>query len=76
MVTEQVEVLLQARESLGHWDASLTLSIRPHYGPVVDSAFTKNENQGYLPGSKDDRCLGLTTLPNLRSECPEIIICK
>jgi hypothetical protein len=74
-VTQLDEILLQARESLGHWDASLTLPILPHYGPVFDSASKENQYQGHLPGSKGDRCLGLTTLPHLHGECPEIVIC-
>jgi len=75
-VTQFSEVLLQARKSLGHWDSSLTLSVRLQYGPVVDSASNRNEYQGYLLGDKGDRCVGLAALPHLHGDRPEIIICK
>jgi hypothetical protein len=35
-----------------HWNFSLTLSFRPHYGPGVDSASYRKEYQGYLLGVK------------------------
>jgi len=34
-----------------HWNFSLT-SFRSHYGPGVDSASNRNENQGYFLGVK------------------------
>jgi len=40
----------------------LIKSIRPHYGPEVDSASNRNENQEYFLGRKGGRYLGLTTL--------------
>jgi len=39
------------------------LLFRPHYGQRIDLASNRNEYQGQLLGSKDDRCVGLTTLP-------------
>jgi hypothetical protein len=45
-----------------HWDFSLTLSFRPHYGPGVDSA-SKRVVLMISPGSKGGQCVGLTTLP-------------
>jgi hypothetical protein len=30
------------------WNFSLTKSFRPHYGPGVDSASNRNENQEYF----------------------------
>jgi hypothetical protein len=35
-----------------HWNFSLTLSFRQHYGPGVDSAFDRNEYQEYFLGVK------------------------
>jgi len=35
-----------------HWNFSLTQSFRPHYGPGVDSASSRNEYQEYLLGVK------------------------
>jgi hypothetical protein len=35
-----------------HWNFSLTLSYRPHYGPGVDSASNRNEYQEYFLGVK------------------------
>jgi len=35
-----------------HWNFSLTLSFRPHYGPGVDSASNRNEYQEYFLGVK------------------------
>jgi hypothetical protein len=36
-----------------HWNFSLTLSFRPHYGPGADSASDRNEYQEYFLGVKD-----------------------
>ena len=44
----------------------------PRYGPEVDSASDRNENQEYFLGGKGGRCLGLTTLPPSRADCLEI----
>jgi hypothetical protein len=33
-----------------HWNFSLTLSFRPHYGPGFDSASNRNEYQEYFLG--------------------------
>ena len=46
-----------------HWNFSLTLSFRPHYGPGVDSASDRNQYQEHLLDGKGGRCVGLTTLP-------------
>ena len=35
-----------------HWNFSVTLSFRSHYGPVVDSASNINEYQVYFLGMK------------------------
>jgi hypothetical protein len=35
-----------------HWNFSLALSFRPHYGPGVDSASNRNEQQEYFLGVK------------------------
>jgi hypothetical protein len=35
-----------------HWNFSLTLSFRPHYGPGVDSASNRNKYQEYFLGVK------------------------
>ena len=35
-----------------HWNFSLTLFFRPHYGPGVDSASNRNEYQEYFLGVK------------------------
>ena len=48
---------------LCHWNFSLTLSFRSHYGPGVDSASNRNEYQVYFLGGKDGRYVRLTTLP-------------
>jgi hypothetical protein len=36
-----------------HWNFSLTLSFRSHYGPGVDSASNRNEYQEYFLGVKE-----------------------
>ena len=46
-----------------HWNFSLTLSSRSHYGPGVDSASNRNEYQEHFLGVKSGWCVGLTTLP-------------
>ena len=51
---------------------SLTLSIRPHYGPGVVSASNRNEYQEYFLGGKGGRRVGLTTLPPSCTDCLEI----
>jgi len=33
-----------------HWNFSLTKFYRPHYGPGFDSAYNRNEYQGYFLG--------------------------
>jgi hypothetical protein len=53
----------------GHWDLSLTLSLRPHYGLGVDSASHRNE---YPLGDKGGQRVGLTTLPHSSADCLEI----
>jgi hypothetical protein len=37
---------------LFHWNFSLTKSLRPHYGPGVDSTSNRNEYQKYFLGVK------------------------
>jgi len=57
-----------------HWNFALTKSFRWHYGPGIDSASNRSENQGYLVGGggKGGRCVGLTTLPPSYADCLEI----
>ena len=49
-MAQLVEALRYKAEGLGfdsrwcHWNFSLTLSCRPHYGPGVDSASNSNRN--------------------------------
>jgi hypothetical protein len=50
------------------WNFSLT-SLRPHFGPGVDSASKRNEYQEYFFGGKGGRCVGLTTLPPSCADC-------
>jgi hypothetical protein len=63
----------------GRWDFSLTWFILLHSDPGVDSAFSGNEYQGYLPGrrvgggGKGGCCLGLTTLPLWWADCLKIL---
>jgi hypothetical protein len=40
-----------------HWDVPLSSSFQQHYEPGVYSAPNRNEYQGYLLGSKGDRCI-------------------
>jgi hypothetical protein len=56
-----------------HWNFSLTLSFRPHYGPGVDSASNKNKYQEYFLGEKGGRCVGLTTLSPSCADCLEML---
>jgi hypothetical protein len=56
-----------------HWNFSLTLSFRQHYGPGVNSASNENEYQEYFLGGKRGRCLRLTTLPPSCADCLEIL---
>jgi hypothetical protein len=46
-----------------HWDFSLTLFFRPHYGCGLDSACNWNEYQEYFLEGREGRCVGLTNLP-------------
>jgi hypothetical protein len=55
-----------------HWNCSLILSFRSHYGPGVESASNRNEYQEYFLGGKGGRCVGLTTLPTSCADCLEI----
>ena len=45
---------------------------RPHYGQV-DSASNRNEYQRFSLGSKNGRCVGLTTLPPSCADCMKIL---
>jgi hypothetical protein len=45
------------------WNFSLTQSFRPHCGPGLDSAPSRNEYQEYFLGVKAAGYEGLTTLP-------------
>ena len=45
-----------------NWNFSLT-SFRPHCGPGIDSASSRNEYQEYFLVGKGGGCLRLTTLP-------------
>jgi len=56
-----------------HWNSSLTWSFRPHYGPGIDSACSRNEYQEYFALGKPGRCAGLTTLPPSYADCHEIM---
>jgi len=53
-VAQLVEALRHKPEGRGfdsrwcHWNFSLTLSSRPHYGPGDDSASDRNEYQEYF----------------------------
>ena len=57
-VAQLVEALRYKPEGRGfdsrwcHWNFSLTLSFRPHYGPGVDSACDGNEYQECFLGVK------------------------
>ena len=68
MVAQLVQALRYKPEVLGfdsrwcHWNFSLTLFFRPHYGPEIDSTSNRNEYQEYFLGGKGGRCVGLTTL--------------
>ena len=55
-----------------HWNFSLTLSFRPHYGPGVDSVSNRHEHQEYFLGGKVGRCVGLTNLTPSCADCFEI----
>jgi len=55
-----------------HWNCSLTWSLRPQYGPGVDSASNRNEYQEYFLGGKGGRCVRLTTFALLCADCLEI----
>jgi hypothetical protein len=41
-----------------HWNFSLTLSFRPHYGPGVDSASNRNEYQEFFLGGGGVKAAG------------------
>ena len=52
-----------------HWNFSLTYSFLHLYGPGVNSASNRNENQEYFLEGKGGRCVGLTTLPPSCADC-------
>jgi len=76
-VAQLVEALRYKLERCGfdsrwcHWNFSLIQSLRPHYGPGVDSASNRNEYQEYFLGGRGDQCIGLTTLPPSCADCLE-----
>jgi len=55
-----------------HWNFSLKQTFRAYYGPGVDSASNRYEDQKYFLRGKGGRCIQLTTLPPLRADCLEI----
>jgi hypothetical protein len=77
-VAQLVEALRYKREGRGfdsqlcHWNFSLTCFFRPHYGPGVDSTTKKKSSRNISLGSKDGRCVELTTLPPSCADCLEI----
>ena len=66
-MAQLVEALRYKPEGCG-FDSQLW----PRYGPEVDSASNRNENQVYFLGSKGGRCVELITLPPSRADCLEI----
>jgi hypothetical protein len=63
-----------------HWNFSMTISFRPHYGPGVDSVSNRNEHQECFLLSKGGRCVRLCRLSwepepsgTLRA-CPGIVL--
>ena len=78
LVAQLVEALRYKPEGRGfdfrrcHWNFSMALPFRPHYGPGVDSAPNRNEYQEYFLGGKGGRCVGLTTLAPSCADCLEI----
>jgi hypothetical protein len=58
VVAQSVEALRYKPESRGldsrwcHWNFSLTLSFRSHYGPGVGSTCNRNKHQEYFLGTK------------------------
>jgi hypothetical protein len=75
-VVQMVEALRYKSEGRGfasrwvHWDFSLTLSFRPHYGYSIDAAPNRNE---YYLGGKGGLCLGLTSFLHSCTDCLEIL---
>ena len=71
-MAQLVEALRYKSESRGfdsrccHWNFSLTLSFRSHYGLGVDSVSNRNECQEYFLGDKGDRCVWLTTFATFK----------
>jgi hypothetical protein len=63
-ITQLVEALRYKPECCGFdsrwgfWNSSVTETFRPQYGPGVDSAFNRNENQGSPLGSTCGRAYG------------------
>jgi len=53
-------------------DFFIDIPFWPHYGPGVDSAFNRNEEQEYFVGGEGGRCLRLTNLPPSCADCLEI----
>ena len=55
-MTQLVEALCYKSESRGfdsrwcHWSFFIDLSLRPHYGPGVDTASNRNEYQEFFLG--------------------------
>jgi hypothetical protein len=56
-----------------HWDFSFTYSSRPHCGPDIDPASTRNYYRRYLLVGKGGRCVGLTILPPSCADCLETL---
>jgi hypothetical protein len=77
-VTKLVEELRYNSEGGGsdprwrHWNFSLTWSLRPRYGPGVDSASDRKECQEIFLGVKSGQCIGLTNLPPSSADGLEI----
>jgi hypothetical protein len=67
-LAQLVEALYYKPEGRGFdWNFSLTSSSQSHYGPGVDSASNRNENQKYVfysgGGVKSGQCVRTTALP-------------
>ena len=81
-MTQLVEALPYEPEGRGFPFAMLSLeffilqSFQPHYGPAIDSVYSRNDYQEYLlwggVGGKGGLCLGLTSVPHSRADCIEI----
>ena len=64
--------MLQVGRTRARFSGQSFGSLRPHYGPAVDSVSDRNKYQGNFLGGKGGRCVGLRALSSSCAECLDV----